>query len=154
QIVEPEVVTMPPTLTPGGGELVIPEAASGPYERPRRPYPEEEPEGAGFYDLICVHFHRTFIFSLQQMPITDGEKQSLAEANITDATMQKYLVWRRSIFLMVAIFSLIMALWSMIALILEPDPLAQLFEKEFKTSGVRLNGLAIMAKVLRILSQF
>src|SRR5262245_54846807 len=73
QIVEPEVVTMPPTLTPGGGELVIPEAASGPYERPRRPYPEEEPEGAGFYDLICVHFHRTFIFSLQQMPITDGE---------------------------------------------------------------------------------
>src|SRR5262249_30853062 len=100
------------------------------------------------------HFHRAFIFNLQAMPVTEPERRALVREGITDGSLQKYLVWRRSIFLMVAILSSIMAVWSTLATILEPDPLAHYFEKELRMPAVRLSGTAILAKILRILSQF
>jgi hypothetical protein len=97
--------------------------------------------GAGqFWSTAWTHLKRAFTLNLRTLAATDAEKQALTARGIEDDIAQRYMAWRRSIFLLLAVLTGISALWSTIALI----------EKDVMPASA----FGVLAKVVRLLSLY
>lgn len=93
---------------------------------------------------------RAFNSNLSSIQVSDGEKTKLNAAGVTEPLVQRYLVWRRAMILMVVIGTLLSAgLWTFIDATdtgEEPDVLASLTSELMEGVQTELTGEAPAAK--------
>ncbi len=133
------------------GHLLVETAPAGPPpprdgeprryrdDEPGRPY-RQAPPGEGFWAHFGVNLLRGFTWNLDRITPSDAERRSLLEQGVDEPIMQKYLTWRRGVFLVVAIASSLSALIHFIGF--------------FFVDRQGLSGFGILTQVMLLLAQF
>src|SRR5262245_29202007 len=111
------------------------------YRAGPAPWEHEPAPGAEFFTNLGVHIRRALAWNLGAMPVTDSEHATLKAHGIDNEAAQKYLAWRRSIFLIVAITTCAGAVLHIIA---------ALVGKDFQ----HRSPFGIFTEIVRMLAQF
>jgi hypothetical protein len=102
--------------------------------------PGVSPSAAAFWSFLWLQIRRVCTIQLRTLEVSPAERKQLSARGIEEETAQRFLVWRRSVFLVVAVITMIAALWSTLALI-EKDVIPH-------------SGFGWVTKVVRILSLY
>jgi hypothetical protein len=123
-----EAVVMAKALAPSPRTADVAEPVVPRYEEP------------AFWPMLWIHLRRAFAWNLAGVPVTPAEQKALTAQDVHHQSAQRYLVWRRSIFLMVSVATCVSVLLHIISMIVE---------KAF--SG--LSGFGVFLEIVRLLSQ-
>ncbi|MCI0455464.1 MAG: DUF4339 domain-containing protein [Gemmataceae bacterium] len=108
------------------GLFAVVQPVRRPYEeRPAAVYPQAAPYAGAlgppapnplvtWWNAVVRHFKRAFTWDLRRIEVTESEQQHLAARGTDHPTVQRYLVWRRSILLVVCVPTALIALLNMI----------------------------------------
>jgi hypothetical protein len=92
----------------------LPGAAARPpsYAEPMDSY---GPPGPSFGRRLGRHFQRLFTWNLQKIAVDEDERRILASQAVEDPTLQRYLVWRHSLLLILVVPVFLLALLNTIS---------------------------------------
>jgi hypothetical protein len=133
QMVEPA----PPEYRGGGAGMVFRPGGAG---------------GSAFWLDLGVILLRAFSWNLGKVAVTDAEKEQLRARGVENETAQKYLAWRRSIFLVVGIATSIGALIHLITAVTQTYSLP--IDLETTSVEIAISAFGVFTVVVLLLAQF
>ncbi len=107
-----EARTLPELFPAGGPQQEYLASGAGMFFQPGA-----SPTVSAFWSFLGLQLRRVFSIQLRTLALSPSEREQLSARGIEEETAQRFLVWRRSVFLVVAVVTTIAALWSSIALI-------------------------------------
>jgi hypothetical protein len=138
-----------PELFPAGATMSGPgrdylAGGAGMMFQPGAPSP-----AAAFWKFLWLQLRRAFARRLRSLPVTPAEQEVLNARGIDDDTAQRYLVWRRSLFLVVAVITSVDILLHLIRTATQDYKLYNAFgifsKLIYLLSQIALPGAAILA---------
>jgi GYF domain 2 len=110
------------------------------------------PVGPPFWADLWVLIRRGFAWNLGNVRVLDSENKRLRARGLENETAQKYLVWRRSILLIVAVASFISALIFLITALTRSYTISLSIEDV--DLNVAISPFGVFTEVVRVLAQF